>query len=105
MQAGEESQAVGEAPPEMAKPRPKRRGKVTVFDNWCKGCGLCVAFCPRKVFELGPEGHPVVAQEERCTACNWCVYHCPDFAIVVEVVGDGELEKKAGQVVGGRARR
>jgi 2-oxoglutarate ferredoxin oxidoreductase subunit delta len=67
-----------------AKPRKKLpRGEVHIFDNWCKGCGLCIAFCPQEVLEANGEGHPVVAHPELCTACNWCYIHCPDLAIVV----------------------
>lgn len=61
-----------------------RRGEVRVFGNWCKGCGLCIAFCPRDVFVAGADGHPLAVYPERCTACMWCVEHCPDFAITVE---------------------
>ena len=70
---------------EKTAKRPKKlpRGEVHVFDNWCKGCGLCIAFCPQEVLEANGEGHPVVAQPELCTACNWCYIHCPDLAIVV----------------------
>ena len=71
---------------EPEKARPKRRlprGHVTVFPNWCKGCGLCVEFCPADVLEQGPDGRVTVAHPERCTACRWCERHCPDFAIFV----------------------
>jgi len=83
----------------------QKHARVTVFANWCKGCGLCVAFCPQQVFEEDDETHPVVVHPERCTVCNWCTMHCPDFAIVVNVEDepengchtlvekDGELEK------------
>lgn len=69
--------------------KPRRRGRVTVFDNWCKGCGICVAFCPQGVFESRLDGHIIIAHEERCTACQWCDYHCPDFAILIEPIDDG----------------
>ncbi len=59
------------------------RGSVTVFPNWCKGCGLCVAFCPTGVLEQDKDGRVIVAHPERCTACRWCELHCPDFAIFV----------------------
>ena len=26
--------------------------KVTFLDNVCKGCGLCVTACPKKIVEL-----------------------------------------------------
>ena len=67
------------------KSRKRKRTRVTVFANWCKGCGLCVAFCPQGVFEEDEESHPIVAHPERCTGCDWCTMHCPDFAIVVHV--------------------
>jgi len=71
---------------EKEKARLKRRlprGRVTVFPNWCKGCGLCVEFCPADVLEQGPDGRVTVAHPEKCTACRWCELHCPDFAIFV----------------------
>jgi len=78
--------------PQKKKGRKKRpRGRVHVYDNWCKGCGLCIAFCPQKVFEANGEGRPIVANPEACTACMWCTVHCPDFAIVVERL-DGDEE-------------
>jgi 2-oxoglutarate ferredoxin oxidoreductase subunit delta len=84
-----------EAPAEVkTTTRSRRRGHVTVFGKWCKGCGLCIAFCPQQVFEVDADGHPIVAHEEKCTACNWCYYHCPDCAIVVDLVGDSK--EKAG---------
>lgn len=66
----------------------RKRGYVRLFGKWCKGCGLCIAFCPQQVFAEDKDHHPVVAHPERCTACQWCVIHCPDFAIVVETVED-----------------
>jgi 2-oxoglutarate ferredoxin oxidoreductase subunit delta len=75
------------------KARPKRRlprGRVTVFPNWCKGCGLCVEFCPADVLEQGPDGRVTVAHPEMCTACRWCELHCPDFAIFVADIGPEE---------------
>ncbi len=68
-------------------PKPKRgpRGKVTIFGMWCKGCMLCVEFCPTGVLALVDE-KVVVVHPENCTACHWCDTHCPDLAIVVKPV-------------------
>ena len=77
---------VAEAVKKESKARPKRRlprGRVTVFPNWCKGCGLCVEFCPAGVLEQGADEPVIVARPEKCTACRWCELHCPDFAIFV----------------------
>lgn len=69
------------------------RGRVTVFPNWCKGCGLCVEFCPAGVLEeQGNGGSVIVAHPEKCTACRWCELHCPDFAIFVVDIKAEEAE-------------
>jgi 2-oxoglutarate ferredoxin oxidoreductase subunit delta len=62
------------------------RGQVTIFANWCKGCGICVAFCPTAVLALDDDDHPVVVYPEKCTACHFCDTHCPDLAIVVKKI-------------------
>ena len=74
--------------PAAAAPQPKKgpRGQVTIFANWCKGCGICVAFCPTGVLALDANDHPIVIQPDKCTACHWCDTHCPDFAIIVKKI-------------------
>mgnify|MGYP005841081529 CR=1 FL=1 len=85
----QEADATAQEGPEGQPPqRRPRRGEVRVFGNWCKGCGLCIAFCPRNVFVAGADGHPLAVYPERCTACMWCVEHCPDFAITVQPLAD-----------------
>jgi len=71
------------------------RAEVVIFDNWCKGCGLCAAFCPRQVLEVNGDGKVHVVASERCTACHWCETHCPDLAIVVRRV-DEALSRRRG---------
>lgn len=61
----------------------KGQSKVTVYPDWCKGCGVCVEFCPKKVLELDEHGKSTVVHEEDCIHCGFCELHCPDFAIVV----------------------
>jgi 2-oxoglutarate ferredoxin oxidoreductase subunit delta len=77
-----------EAPVAAARPRKGPRGKIVIFGTWCKGCGICVAFCPTKVLSLDADGHPVVSAPEKCTACHFCDTHCPDLAIVVTRMQD-----------------
>ena len=77
-----------------AKSRRKRaRGHVTVFGTWCKGCGLCIEFCPQGVFEANGQGRPIVVYEEKCTACHSCDTHCPDMAITVRRLDEKEVEE------------
>ncbi|WP_319466243.1 4Fe-4S dicluster domain-containing protein [uncultured Pseudodesulfovibrio sp.] len=67
----------------MAK-KDKGKNKVTVYPDWCKGCGICVEFCPGKVLELNDQGKSTVVREDDCIRCGFCELHCPDFAIVVQ---------------------
>jgi 2-oxoglutarate ferredoxin oxidoreductase subunit delta len=84
-----------DAAEQVKEPKRRRRlprGRVTVFPNWCKGCNLCVEFCPGQVLEQGQDGRVIVAHPEKCTACHWCELHCPDFAVFVQDLpaGDGK---------------
>ena len=58
---------------------------MPIFDinkQWCKGCGICVALCPKKVLGL-TDGKVDVVNLEACIKCKLCEYRCPDFAIFV----------------------
>ncbi len=61
----------------------KGKTKIVIYPDWCKGCGLCAAFCPSKVFQISPLGKAEVVNEPECINCGFCELHCPDFAIVV----------------------
>ena len=64
----------------------KRKGAselpLTIFYHWCKGCNICIAFCPQKVFEPDRDGKPIIARPGDCTQCAFCWMHCPDLAII-----------------------
>jgi 2-oxoglutarate ferredoxin oxidoreductase subunit delta len=80
-----------ETAPENSMPARKPRsprGRVVIFGMWCKGCGICVEFCPAGVLALGDDDHPIVIAPENCTACHWCDTHCPDLAILVNPIGN-----------------
>ena len=71
------------ASPSEKSGKKKKRYEIDIFRDWCKSCGICAAFCPRKCISLDEEGSPVVEQPGQCTGCGWCEVHCPDFAISV----------------------
>lgn len=56
---------------------------LVVTRKLCKGCGICVAFCPKKVLALDELGKIYVKDPEQCIACGQCELRCPDFAIKV----------------------
>jgi 2-oxoglutarate ferredoxin oxidoreductase subunit delta len=63
---------------------------IYVDGEICKGCQLCIHFCPKKVFEVGEEVNdkgfviPKIAHEDQCIKCKICELICPDLAIFVE---------------------
>lgn len=52
--------------------------------NRCKGCGICVEFCPKKVLVVNQLEKVEVANEKDCILCRQCEMRCPDFAIFVQ---------------------
>ena len=64
---------------------------VSIDIDRCKGCGLCIQVCPKKIIELYPgimnsKGHhpAQVIDQDKCIACAFCAVMCPDVAITVE---------------------
>ncbi len=56
---------------------------LVVKEEWCKGCGICAAFCPASVLKM--EGTKVkIADIDACTKCGLCELRCPDYAIYLE---------------------
>lgn len=58
----------------------KKEKSLTVNKDWCKGCNICVAFCPKNVLEL-KDGKVNIKDLESCIQCGQCELRCPDYAI------------------------
>jgi len=64
--------------------------RITIDVEVCKGCGLCIFYCPRAVLQLSDKrnqkGYSVaeVYDAEDCVGCKLCEIGCPDLAIYVE---------------------
>ena len=65
--------------------------KVTINEEKCKGCGLCVLACPKKIVKISADRlnkkgvNPAeVTDEKSCTGCAMCATMCPDIIIKVE---------------------
>ena len=65
----------------------KTESTININRDWCKGCGICVFFCPQKVLGLDGEGKAIVLNPEDCIACGMCELRCPDVAI--EILKEG----------------
>ena len=63
---------------------PENYPEITIFSDWCKGCGVCVAFCPKEVLAMDENRRIFAQAPEKCIACHMCELRCPDFAINVE---------------------
>ena len=59
--------------------------ELAVNISWCTGCGICAAFCPKKVLEIRHE-KVVIANPDECVKCAQCELRCPNYAIFVREV-------------------
>lgn len=64
---------------------------LTLKNDLCKGCGLCVGACPKQLLviakdKINKKGHHPVEMTDitKCIACAFCATMCPDCIITVE---------------------
>ena len=83
--------AIGARSPKSRRSYKLMVSKVTIDENRCKGCGLCVRACPKKIMQLSKTKlnekgyHPAECiDQEACIACASCAWTCPDAVITVE---------------------
>ena len=63
---------------------------ATFMIEKCKGCGLCVTACPKKIVaqdggRLNKKGYAYADCQApgKCNACAFCAIMCPDLVITV----------------------
>ncbi|HWU39813.1 MAG TPA: 4Fe-4S binding protein [Candidatus Acidoferrum sp.] len=65
------------------------KGKITISREYCKGCEICISFCPKKMISLSAElnsngyATAIAVGGEECTGCAICATVCPEAAIEV----------------------
>lgn len=64
--------------------------KMLVRSERCKGCGLCVLVCPKKLVTIQKEKRSekgyftaVCTDQDACVSCAVCAMICPDCAIII----------------------
>jgi 2-oxoglutarate ferredoxin oxidoreductase subunit delta len=71
-----------------------KKGKIIINMERCKGCHLCIEFCPNEQIEvdesLNKKGYSPACfkqnpseGEKGCNACSMCAIVCPEVAIEV----------------------
>ena len=72
----------------MAKAKARKKVRFKISDDLCKGCRLCVEFCPKGALvmttdKLNRKGVQYVecARPEVCSGCMCCTLVCPDAVI------------------------
>ena len=66
--------------------------EISIQRKWCKSCGICVEFCPKKVFGVGELSEPIISDPDACTGCRLCELRCPEFAVIITEVEERSHE-------------
>ncbi len=72
----------------------RKKGKIVIDRERCKGCHICIDFCPNERIEvdglLNKKGYSPVRFKENiregekgCVGCTQCATVCPEVAIEV----------------------
>lgn len=64
---------------------------LTIDENRCKGCELCVSVCPKEILVINKEKtnanayYPASVKDiSKCIGCQSCARICPEVAIQIE---------------------
>lgn len=80
---------------------------LTMDQDTCVGCGLCVTVCPHRVLAM-EEGKAHIMDLNGCMECGACVRNCPTGAVTVNPgVGCATLilDTWLNEMSGGRLRK
>ncbi len=63
---------------------------IVINEAWCKGCGICIALCPKEALAEDQMGKAVWKDPAVCVRCGMCELRCPDLAITLETSKEKE---------------
>lgn len=67
----------------------KKKYILNIDSEHCKGCELCIAYCPQKILKLSDNvnklGYKYVEIKDitKCSGCGSCYLMCPDYLIEI----------------------
>lgn len=67
------------------------KGTISIDQDRCKGCGLCLTVCPKELIAistgrlngLGYHAAELIDPNNLCSGCGLCAVICPDVSITV----------------------
>jgi len=65
------------------------KGRIEIDREMCKGCELCINYCPKKLItssdKFNASGYQaaVFKESDECTGCAICALVCPEAIIEV----------------------
>ena len=71
------------------KTEARMKGYIEIDQELCKGCELCISFCPKGAISLSDKSNasgylPAFFNDNgECTGCAICAVVCPEVAIEV----------------------
>lgn len=67
--------------PKLLEERLRSQSRRLIIEDWCEGCGRCVAHCRYDALKI-VEGRSSV-DEKACILCGYCAGYCPEFCIKI----------------------
>ncbi len=56
---------------------------LSLCEESCNGCGMCLKVCPHDVFEMSDRKARII-RKDYCMECGACALNCPQNAIFVK---------------------
>ena len=65
--------------------------KLIINTSWCKGCGICVEFCPKSALTM-KNAKVLLKEDGQCVLCGQCELRCPDYAVHIEAAKEEAVQ-------------